>query len=170
MVGLHDPPLNVQHFHRRSGYGCTSSPLQKLYGAEFLSCKQAAGESFADYYARLKDLANEVDLCIGDLATCAETQIKMILLMGVRDEDLLQRRVSLAALLTLSTFVTCCRSYEATRATASQILAAPSQLYARSSYKRNQRCKKTTPQQSTTQQAFAKASCQCCFRQDDPGK
>ena len=50
---------------------------------ELLSCKQAAGESFTDFYARLKDLAAEVDLCPGDPVTCAEIQLKMILLMGV---------------------------------------------------------------------------------------
>lgn len=46
--------------------------------------KQAAGESSADYYTRLMDLADEVDFCIGNPKTCAEAQIKMILLMGVR--------------------------------------------------------------------------------------
>lgn len=56
---------------------------------ELLSCKQADGESFADYYARLKDLTAEVELCTGDPATCTEIQLKMILLMGVRDKELL---------------------------------------------------------------------------------
>lgn len=81
----------------------------------------------------------------------AQAQIKMILLMGVRDEYLQQRLVSLDASSTLNTF-------EATRATASQLLAVPSQLYARSPYKRNQCCKKTTLQQPTDQQAFTNAS------------
>lgn len=36
--------------------------VSKLYTADLLSCKQAAGESFADYYTRLKDLMDEVDL------------------------------------------------------------------------------------------------------------
>lgn len=48
--------------------------------------------------------------------------------------------------------------------TAAAISAAPSQLYAVSSYMRNQRRKKTTPQQSTDRQTFANASCQCYFR------
>ena len=62
---------------------------EALHRRELLSCKQEIGEMFMDYYARLKDLA-EVDLCSGDPATCTERQLQMIILTGVRDEELLQ--------------------------------------------------------------------------------
>ncbi|XP_068245365.1 uncharacterized protein [Palaemon carinicauda] len=46
---------------------------------ELLSCNQAVGESFTDYYARIKDLADEVDLCTGNPTSCTERQLQMLI-------------------------------------------------------------------------------------------
>ncbi|KAG0711208.1 hypothetical protein GWK47_021100 [Chionoecetes opilio] len=94
---------------------------EALRRRELLCCKQADGESFSDFFVRLKNLAEEVDLCTGNAMTCAEIQLKMVLLMGVRDEELIQRLISLDTGASLQDVVTCCRSFEATRHTASAI-------------------------------------------------
>ena len=62
----------------------------------------------------------------------------MVILMGVRDQELVQRLISLDTAASLQEFVTCCRSFEAARTTASAIHASPSQLRIISSYKKNQ--------------------------------
>ncbi|ROT78807.1 hypothetical protein C7M84_002466 [Penaeus vannamei] len=121
-----------------------NSQNEALRRRELLSCKQTPGEPFSAFYARMKDLADEVELCTGDRTTCAATQLKMILLMGVREEELVQRLVSLDSQASLDDFVTCCRTFESSRAAASAIVAAPSQLNILSSYKRNQRRQKMT--------------------------
>jgi len=111
---------------------------EALRRRELLCCKQKEGETFSDFYERLKDLAEEVDLCSDDPVTCAEAQLKMILLMGVKDEELVQRLISLHADASLQEMVTCYRSFEATKDAASAIHSSPSQLCAVSSYKRKQ--------------------------------
>ncbi|KAG0724063.1 Pre-mRNA-splicing factor CWC25 [Chionoecetes opilio] len=68
---------------------------EALRRRELLCCKQADSESFSDFFVFLKNLAEEVDLCTGNAMTCAEIQLKMVLLMGVRDEELIQRLISL---------------------------------------------------------------------------
>lgn len=145
---------------------------EALRRRELLSCKQATGESFSAFYSRLKDLADEVDLCTGDPTTCAAAQIKMILLMGIREEELVQRLVSLDSHTSLDDFVTCCRTFESSRAAASAISAAPSQLNVVSTYKRNQRRQKTpattTPQRQQSPISTdvpSTAFCRSCTRQ-----
>lgn len=103
-----------------------------------LCCRQAEGEDFSSFYVRVKDCAEEVDLCPGHSVMCAETQIKMVILMGVRDEQLVQKLISLDSNASLQDVITCCRSYEATRATASAIHSSPSQMCAVSAYKKQQ--------------------------------
>ncbi|XP_050705813.1 uncharacterized protein LOC126991118 [Eriocheir sinensis] len=98
---------------------------EALRRRELLCCKQAAGESFSDFYVRLKKLAEDVDLCSGDPVTCAETQLKMVLLMGIREKELVQRLISMDTGAPLRDVVTCCRSYEAARNTASAIQSSP---------------------------------------------
>ena len=72
-----------------------SQRSEALRRCELLCCKQAAGEPFSGCYVRLKNLAEEIDLCSGDSVTYAESQLKMVLLMGVREEELVQRLISL---------------------------------------------------------------------------
>ncbi|ROT75496.1 hypothetical protein C7M84_005966 [Penaeus vannamei] len=142
---------------------------------ELLSCKQTPGEPFSAFYASMKDLADE--LCTGDRTTCAATQLKMILLMGVREEELVQRLVSPDSQASLDDFITCCRTFESSSAAASAIVAAPSQLNILSSYKRNQRRQKMTATTKHTPQCCqsppltknSPASCRSCTRQHAVG-
>lgn len=151
---------------------------EALRRRELLCCKQKTGESFSDYYVRLKNLAEEVDLCSGNPMTCAETQLKMVLLMGIKDEELVQRLLSMDTGAPLKDVVTFCRSYEAARDTASAIQSSPSQLCAVSAYKKGKRRDKaaSSPRQASSGQrgkpptSEATHSCQCCSRQHEPGQ
>ncbi|XP_064116655.1 uncharacterized protein K02A2.6-like [Macrobrachium nipponense] len=145
---------------------------EALRRRELLSCKQALGESFADYYARLKDLADEVDLCTGNPTSCTERQLQMVILMGVRDEELIQRLIPLQPSSTLAEFVTCCRS-ASTCATASAIASSPSQVNALSTYKKNQRLQKRTSHRSPDQRSHQSPNsdlCQYCSCKHDSGQ
>nr|XP_027213220.1 uncharacterized protein LOC113806302 [Penaeus vannamei] len=154
-----------------------NSQNEALRRRELLSCKQTPGEPFSAFYARMKDLADEVELCTGDRTTCAATQIKMILLLGVREEEFVQCLVSLDSQASLDDFVTCCRTFESSRAAASAIVAAPSQLNILSSYNRNQRRQKLTATPKHTPQRCqsppltkdSPASCRSCTRQHAVG-
>ncbi|XP_064083925.1 uncharacterized protein K02A2.6-like [Macrobrachium nipponense] len=97
----------------------------------------------------------------------------MVILMGVRDEELIQRLIPLQPSSTLAEFVTCCRSYESTRATASAIASAPSQVNAVSTYKKNQRLQKRTSHRSPDQHSHQSPNsdpCQYCSRKHDSGQ
>ncbi|XP_069978514.1 uncharacterized protein [Penaeus vannamei] len=154
-----------------------NSQNEALRRRELLSCKQTPGEPFSAFYARMKDLADESELCTGDRTTCAATQLKMILLMGVCEEELVQRLVSLDSQASLDDFVTCCRTFESSRAAASAIVAAPSQLNILSSYKRNQHRQKMTATTKHTPQRCQSppltkdslASCRSCTHQHAVG-
>ncbi|KAG0718950.1 hypothetical protein GWK47_051498 [Chionoecetes opilio] len=91
-----------------------SQQNEALRRRELLCSKQAGGELFSDFFVRLKNLAEEVDLCTGNAMTCVEIQLKMVLLMGVRDEELIQCLISLdtgASLQDLVTFLPFLRSH-----------------------------------------------------------
>lgn len=128
---------------------------EALHRRELLYCRQAEGENFGSFYVRLKSCAEEVDLCPGHSVTCAGTQLKMVILMGVRDEELIQRLISLDASALLQDIVNHCRSYESTHTTASAIHAFPSQMYVVSSYKHQKRWKRT----QTTSASGLKGNC-----------
>ncbi|XP_068204834.1 uncharacterized protein [Palaemon carinicauda] len=106
---------------------------------ELLSCKQMKGESFADFYVRLRRIAEEVDLCPGNADACEDTQLKMIILMVIRDAELVQKLIALDANSPLQDFVTTCRSYEAAKTVTSAIRGPPSQLCAVSAYRRSKK-------------------------------
>ncbi|XP_064120305.1 uncharacterized protein LOC135224910 [Macrobrachium nipponense] len=153
-----------KHFH--------SLRNEALRRRELLSCKQAVGESFADYYVRLKDLADEVDLCTGNPTSCTERQLQMVILMGVRDGELMQRLIPLQPSSTLAEFVTCCRSNESTRATASAIASSHNQVNAVSTYKKNQRLHKRYSHRSDqrSHQSPNSDPCQYCSHKHNSGQ
>ena len=109
---------------------------EALRRRDLLSCKQMEGESFSDFYVRLKHVAEEIDVCPGHSPVCEETQLKMIILMGVRDEELTQKLIALDTKASLATMVNECCSYEATRTATTAIRAPPSKLCAVSAYRK----------------------------------
>ena len=94
------------------------------------------GETFSDFYVRLKHIAEEIDVCPGSSSVCEETQLKMIILMGVRDEELTQKLISLDTTASLQDVVNACRSHEANKKATSAIRASSSRLCALSTYKK----------------------------------
>lgn len=163
LVGFHNLPPVTQHIYLHTCFaggtattalysGITSyflrasSPSPQHFTAAFPQLTERGpttlgiGEPFSAFYACLKDLADEVDLCTKDHSTCVAVQLKMILSMGMYEEECVQRLVSLDTQASLDDIVTCCRTFESSRTTASAIFAAPSQVNVLSSYKRNHYC------------------------------
>lgn len=134
---------------------------EALCRRELLSCRQREGEPFSDFYVRLKHVAEEIDVCPGHSSACEETQLKMIILMGVRDEELTQKLISLDTTASLQDTVNACRSYEAARTATSAIRAPTSQLCAVSAYKKQKHRRKSGTSSSPQHQD---ASCQSCAR------
>lgn len=110
---------------------------EALRRQELFSCKQAAGETFNAFYLRLKNAAQAIEICKGKCKDCEETQLKQVILMGVRDNELVERLIALEPTSTLDVFVEKCYAYEATRTTASAISAPPANVRATSRYKQD---------------------------------
>jgi len=87
----------------------------------FSNCKQAEGETFSEFYVCLKTLSEEADLCKANDSRCEEAWIKHGILMGVRDEKLIQKLISMDASSTLQDAVTECCAYEAAKSTTSAL-------------------------------------------------
>ena len=105
----------------------------------FSQCKQAEGEKFTDFYVRLKQVADEVDLCKGHDAACIETQMKHAILIGIRDEETKQRLLELASDATLDQVNTVCRSREAAEATTQELRPRQPAARAVSAYKKQKK-------------------------------
>lgn len=54
---------------------------------ELFVSRQIEGEPFTDFFVRLKRTSEEVDICKGNHKECEETQLKQVILMGIRDEE-----------------------------------------------------------------------------------
>lgn len=67
---------------------------------ELFSCIQNSGESFSDFYVRLKNAAEAVGICEVRDKSCEETQFKQVILMGSRDKELVQKLITIAPLMT----------------------------------------------------------------------
>lgn len=120
---------------------------EALRRRELFSCRQMEGESFDAFYVRLKRASEEVDICPGHHQQCEETQLRQVILMGVKDEELVQRLTSLDSSSSLKDVLTICRSYEAARCATSAIRAPPTAVRAVSRYKKD---KKSVPTPSPT--------------------
>lgn len=138
---------------------------------EFLSCKQFEGETCADFFIRLRRCAEEVPVCPGDPVTCEETQFKMIILMGLRDSDLVQKLLSLDPSLPLQSVMNACHAHEAARRTTSAINNPQQQVKAVSAYQKQKRQKNRDQQQdSPNNSSAATRLCYSCLSQHEPGQ
>ncbi|XP_068227654.1 uncharacterized protein [Palaemon carinicauda] len=92
----------------------------------------------------------------------------MIILMGIRDAELVQKLIALDANSPLQDFVTACRSYEAAKTATSAICGPPSQVCAVSAYRRSKKSSgKPPPSPKSSKPAVL---CQYCARQHEPDK
>ena len=84
---------------------------ESLRRLEFTNCKQHQGETFDKFWVRLKQIANDIDLCKGD--NCVDNQLKHAILVGLRDKDTVQHLLNLKSNTSLSdvlSFVRSCNS------------------------------------------------------------
>ncbi|KAK4298471.1 hypothetical protein Pmani_029191 [Petrolisthes manimaculis] len=92
----------------------------------------------------------------------------MIILMGIRDDELVQRLISLDSKSSLADVVTICRSYEAAKCATSAIRAPPDQLRAVSAYKKGKKNKGHEKNLSTKPSPTTATFCKCCTKQHGP--
>ncbi|XP_076044716.1 uncharacterized protein LOC143027329 [Oratosquilla oratoria] len=142
----HDTPLSADGVLDRLQSHLRDSRAEALRRRDLFRCRQEYGEPFDDFYGRVMDKAREFDLCAVGGAACAEAQMKTIVFMGVRDEDLAQRISSLPTTATLQEVVTHCRSHESARESVSGRQDDP-QVRAVSAYKSAQRPARASPPQ-----------------------
>lgn len=73
----------------------------------------------------MRRATEEVDLCPDKSSKCNETQLKIVVVIAVREEELVQRLITLDDFCSLQEVVTTCCSYEAARRATFAILAPP---------------------------------------------
>ena len=139
---------------------------EALRRRDLLTCKQKDGESFDDYYVRLQSIAEEVDICPGKSNDCKETQLKMVLLMGVRDEELTQKIIALDSTTPLQAVVNVCRAHEATRTATSAIRAPTASIAKISKYRQD----KGRNHQPTLTPSNTSKACQSCNKSHNSAK
>uniref|UniRef100_A0A0P4VQ24 RNA-directed DNA polymerase n=2 Tax=Scylla olivacea TaxID=85551 RepID=A0A0P4VQ24_SCYOL len=116
--------------------GQRNEALRRL---SFFQCRQAEGEKFNDFYVRLKDASDEIDLCKAHNPACVETQMKHAVLMGVRDEETRQRLLETPPDATLEKVLTVCKSREAAETTSHELRPLQSSTCAVSAYKKKKK-------------------------------
>ncbi|XP_045133132.1 uncharacterized protein LOC123517192 [Portunus trituberculatus] len=140
------------------------SSNEALRRRAFTTCKQATGESFADFFVRLKSLSEEIDVCKAHSTECKEAWLKHGILTGVQDEEVMQKIIALDAAATLADVVTLCRSNEATR-TAASALRAPPGVRAVSQYRKDKKMDHRTKADARSAVSSPPPSCSNCGKQ-----
>ena len=92
---------------------------ESLRRLEFTNCKQHPGETFDNFWVRLKQIADDIDLCKGN--NCVDNQLKHAILVGLKDNDTVQHLLRLKADTSLSDFLIVVRSREAAQRTSNAI-------------------------------------------------
>ena len=114
---------------------------ESLRRLEFTNCKQQPGETFDAFWVRLKQIANDIDLCKG--SDCVDNQLKHAILIGLRDNDTVQHLLRLKVNTSLTEVLTAVRSREAAQKTSDAIhvnyKSASGTLNAVSTYKKNKK-------------------------------
>ncbi|MPC57133.1 hypothetical protein E2C01_051107 [Portunus trituberculatus] len=134
---------------------------EALRRRELFSCRQAVGEKFDEYYVRVKGLADALDVCKGQDDTCYEMQIKQVIMMGVRDEQLIQELIPNIPTLSLDEIVQQCYAFEVAHTTASVIASHEKMICVTSQYKANKKKQKTLAPASPPP---PKETCNNCLR------
>ena len=136
---------------------------EALRRRELFSCRQMIGERFNEFYVRVKTLAEAVEVCTGGHADCESTQLKQVILMGVSDQELVQKLIDVVPTHTLDQVVQHCYAYEAARRKASAITSPSTAARAVSSYMKGKKAKQRNSfSSSTTSQSPDTSSCDYC--------
>ena len=64
---------------------------EALRRREVFSCRQMIGERVNEFYVRVKTRAEAVEVCTRSHAGCESTELKQVILMGVSDQELVQK-------------------------------------------------------------------------------
>lgn len=114
---------------------------ESLRRLEFINCKQHQGETFDNFWVRLKQIADDIDLCKGD--NCVDNQLKHAILIGLKDNDTVQQLLRMKANTSLSEVLTVVRSMEAAQKTSNAIQVeyqpATGKVNAISTYKKHKK-------------------------------
>ena len=139
---------------------------EALRRRELFSCKQQVGEKFHEFYIRVTGLANAVDVCKGQDNTCFEMQMKQVIMMGIRDEKLIQELIPNIPTSSLDEVVQQCYAFEAARNTASVIVSPEKLVCATSRYKANKKVK----QKPLSSPNPPREPCSSCTKKHDRDK
>ena len=108
--------------------------LVRHYDVETCLIVNRRRKSFSDFYVRVKTFAESVDICKVADTQGEETQLKQVLLMGVRDQELVKELIKTIAIQTLDETEQQCYAFEATRQTTSAILSLAKSICAMPRY------------------------------------
>lgn len=119
-------------------------------------------------HLRLKNLAEEADLCAARGQRCEEVWMKHGRTMGVRDEKLVRPLLAMDSSFTLQDTLTECRTYEAARSAASAIQAPPAAFRGVSQYKQGKRAAHMPKAHRPPTTPLPNAACGSCGRHHGP--
>lgn len=139
---------------------------EALRRRELFSCRQSVGEQFNEFFVRVKNLVEAVDVCKGGNTDCEEMQMKQVILMGVIDQELVQELIGIIPTHSLDKVVQHCYAFEAARRTANAITSPAQALCAVSRYKKD---KKARQHASAPTQPLSDA-CDSCGRPHAKGE
>ncbi|XP_066982187.1 uncharacterized protein [Macrobrachium rosenbergii] len=149
---------------------------ESLRRLEFTKCRQQPGETFDNFWVRLKQIADDIDLCKG--SNCVDNQLKHAILVGLTDNETVQHLLRMKANTSLSDFLTVVRSRKAAQRTSSaiQVEYQPAKgtmnaisIYKKSMKKQNHQNKqeassnkKATPEEALQKKTNKGQSCYWC--------
>ena len=115
---------------------------------EFNLYRQQQDQSFDAYYARLKQLAKDADLCVH----CLDQRLASAIITGLRDRQLAEQLQSHEPALTRDQIVVKCRAHESAKKSNAEMKSPSQTLMKVSTYKKN----KHAPVKSTTQHSSSR--------------
>ena len=115
----------------------TNESVRRL---KFSQVKQEEGESFANFFIRLQEASQLIDLCKGK--DCVDYQIRHAIVVGVRDEKLRKDILEMDSASTLEQVAKACEVYESVRESSKEIGPSQASVSAMSAYKKGKKANK----------------------------
>ena len=119
------------------------------YDAKTCSIVNRRWETLSDFYVRVKTFAESVDICKVTDMQCEETQLKQVILMGVRDQERVKELIRTIATQTLYETVQQCYGFEAPRQATSAIVSPAKSICAMSRYQTKKKMTYRPPRSPT---------------------
>ena len=112
----------------------TNESVRRL---KFSQVKQEQGESFSNFFIRLQEAAQLVDLCKGK--DCVKHQIRHAIVVGVQDEKLRKDILEMDSASTLEQVAQACEVYESVQEFSKEIEPSQASVFAMSAYKKDKK-------------------------------